>query len=87
MVAASPERRRELARAAVNARWARTANRTDATKAGREGLLRRYLPEGFDDLDPALQEKLVDSARKAHAAKMRAAKLARREAGGEAGSS
>lgn len=77
----TPQQRSELARAAVLTRWARTVNRSAATQAARDGLYRRYLPVNFDQIaDPGTRAKLLESARKAHAAKMRAAKAAKRAA-------
>lgn len=75
----SPEERSDLARMAVLIRWSRTTNRSQATEPGRMGLWRRYLPENYDELDPKLQATLLESAKRAHASRMRAAKQRKRD--------
>jgi hypothetical protein len=79
-VTISDAERSEINRANVLARWAKTPDRRGATSAATLGYLRRYLPADYDHLEAAQQEQCLDAARRAHCARMRAARAARRAA-------
>jgi hypothetical protein len=60
---------------AAHTRWSRTADRTAATSAAREGRRRSFERQVDPDatLDPATRAQLADAAEAAHMARMRLA--------------
>lgn len=70
------------ARIAVHESWARTADRTARTQAARAGLMAKFEREARERLGPAASDRqvadAVESARKAHYARLAAAGAAAR---------
>lgn len=64
----TPEQRSLRSRMAAHRSWARTADRTERTRPGREAFMRRFEgqvdPEG--KLSPAERRRRAEQARKAH---------------------
>lgn len=71
------EERREIAKAAINARWARVADRKAATAAARAARLAGYYAEADRQgiTDPELREKMASNALAADMARMRAIQM------------
>ncbi|MBO0743609.1 MAG: hypothetical protein J2P43_01225 [Candidatus Dormibacteraeota bacterium] len=75
----TPQERRERARAAANARWARAGARAEQSATLRAAVRRQLVAEVDPDgtMGSAELEAAVANAAKARAARMRAAKLRR----------
>jgi hypothetical protein len=75
--AMTPAQRRERARVAANARWARVADRQEATRTAREASRAEFYAEADAQgvTDPALRERMANNAWAAKMARMRLGQL------------
>lgn len=85
----TPEQRALRSRVAAHHSWARTADRTERTRPGREAFLRRFEeqvdPEGR--LSPAERRRRAEQARKAHFARLALRSSRARQREGRSGGS
>jgi hypothetical protein len=72
VAANDPAERSELARLAVLTRWAKTADRTAATKPARDALIAKFDP-GPEVPEPQ-RTKMIEAGLKAHMIRMRRAR-------------